>query len=125
MRLPDLFGIVGDPFDGYTLDYYPSRGTVRQYQRPTALSLATPTGGTDWENWRIYSELLPGGTALLLWNPTTGGLYLWEGATFDALAGAPSFTQYTLAATWQPTQAPSTLQLADFNDDGVPEPPRL
>jgi hypothetical protein len=85
------------------------------------VSLPTPTGGTDWQNWRIFSKLLPSGTALALWNPTTGGLYLWEEVRFSADTGALSFTQYTLAANWQPVATPSALQLTDVNDDGIPD----
>jgi hypothetical protein len=126
---PDLFGIVGDPTNGYTLDYYPNLDGAGMYDLPIALTLPTPTGGTDWQNWRISSKLLPSGTALALWNPTTGGLYLWEGVTFSGSAGefgepgsgTLTFTQYTLAATWQPTPTPSALQLTDVNGDGVPD----
>jgi hypothetical protein len=121
LAYPDLFGIVGDPTNGYTLDYYPDQDGIGAYYVATALSVATPTGGTDWQNWRIFSKLLPSGTALALWNPTTGGLYLWEGVTFSAATGALTFTQYTLAATWRPAPTPSTLQLTNVNDDGVPD----
>jgi hypothetical protein len=121
LAFPDLFGIVGDPTNGYTLDYYPNQGLTGAYYVATALSVATPTGGTDWQNWRIFSKLMPSGTALALWNPSTGGLYLWEGVTFNAATGVLTFTQYTLAATWRPATMPSTLQLTDFNDDGVPD----
>lgn len=120
--IPDLFGIVGDPTNGYTLDYYRNLIDVPGlWDFPIALAIPTPTGGTDWQNWRIFSKLLPSGTALALWNPTTGGLYLWEGVTFNADTGALSFTQYTLATAWQPTPMPSALQLTDVNADGVPD----
>jgi hypothetical protein len=118
---PDLIGIVGDPVNGYTLDYYRGFPVPGAYDFPTALSLPTPTGGTDWQNWRIFSKLLPSGVALALWNPSTGGLYLWEGVTFNVDTGALSFTQYTLSASWQPAASSSTLQLTDVNDDGVPD----
>lgn len=129
LSYPDLFGIVGDPTNGYTLDYYPTLDGIGFYDLPTALAIPTPTGGTDWQNWRISSKLLPSGTALALWNPTTGGLYLWEGVTFSGSAGGfgepgsgtLTFTQYTLATTWQPTPMPSALQLTDVNGDGVPD----
>jgi hypothetical protein len=121
LAYPDLFATIGDPTNGYTLDYYPNQDGPGGYYVPVPLTVPTPTGGTDWQNWKIYSKLLPSGTALALWNPTTGGLYLWEGVTFDPGTGALTFTQYTLAAAWHPVAAPSSLQLTDFNGDGVPD----
>ncbi|MDG6100919.1 hypothetical protein [Dactylosporangium aurantiacum] len=72
---PDLFAIVGDPVSGYTLDYYPNPGGTGMYFMANPTPLPTPIGGADWDAWRIASKLLPTGTALLLWNPSTGALF--------------------------------------------------
>ncbi|WP_344615160.1 hypothetical protein [Dactylosporangium salmoneum] len=104
---PDLFAIVGDPAYGYTLDYYPNPGFPGGYFMANPTPLATPDGGADWNSWRIASKLLPSGTALLLWNPSTGALYLWESITYDGTT--LHYTPYHLATNWQPAAA--SLQL--------------
>jgi len=105
---PDLFAIVGSPANGYTLDYYPNVGGTGAYYMPNPTPLPTPTGGADWNSWRIASKLLPNGTALLLWNPTSGALYLWESVTYDGTT--LHYTSYELATSWLPAAA--SLQLS-------------
>jgi hypothetical protein len=118
---PALFGIVGDPANGYTLDIYPELGGTLNYDVPAALALPTPTGGADWQNWRLASKLLPNGTALLLWNQGTGALYLWESVTYNPGTGTLSYTAYQLSSNWQQGAQLSTLELTDFDGDGVPD----
>jgi hypothetical protein len=118
---PDLMGISGDPTNGFDLTSYQSANGIGVYGLAVTLAVSTPTGGSDWQNWRLASKLLPSGMALLLWNPTTGALYLWEGVTVDQNTGAVSFTPYQLATSWLPGVALSTLQLTDVNADGVPD----
>jgi hypothetical protein len=119
--LPGLFAISGDPTRAYSLNYYQSFGAPGSWGFAAQLSATTPTGGTDWQNWRLAAKLLPSGTALVLWNSTTGGLYLWEGVTVDAETGTLTFTQYTLSTGWMAGVALPTLQASDFNGDGVPD----
>ncbi len=110
---PDLFAIVGNPSLGYTLDYYPNYNSTGAYYVANPTPLATPTGGADWESWRIASKLLPSGTALLLWNSSTGEVYLWESVTYDGLT--LQYTAYQLATDWQPGAAVQLTQDADGN----------
>ncbi|MEV4132535.1 hypothetical protein AB0J72_10250 [Dactylosporangium sp. NPDC049742] len=118
---PDLLGIVGSPANGYTLQYYASQNGTANFAFPTQLGTATPTGGGDWEHWRLASKLLPSGTAVALWNQSTGALYLWQGVTYDQGTGALAFTQFRLADAWLPGAQLSELQLTDVNADGVPD----
>ena len=111
---PDLFGIVGSPGAGYTLDYYVNYNGTANYGLPTPTPLATPAGGTDWESWRIASKLLPTGTALLLWNESTGAVHLWTSVTYDGTT--LHYTDHPLAADWHPGAASVQLtQDADGN----------
>ncbi|MEV0560741.1 hypothetical protein [Dactylosporangium sp. NPDC050588] len=111
---PDLFGIVGAPGSGYTLDYYPNFNGTGAYYMPNPTPLATPAGGTDWESWRIASKLLPSGTALLLWNGSTGAVHLWTSVTYDGTT--LHYTDHRLATDWHPDAASVQLtQDADGN----------
>jgi hypothetical protein len=121
LAYPDLLGIVGSPANGYSLEYYASQNGIGNLAFPAQLALTTPAGGTDWGNWRLASKLLPSGTAVVLWNRSTGALYLWEGVTYSPETGALAYTQYTLAASWLPGAELSALQLTDVNADGVPD----
>ncbi|GAA1381464.1 hypothetical protein GCM10009661_57920 [Catellatospora chokoriensis] len=119
---PDLFGTIGDAVNGFNLAYYRSVGTG-SFDFPAQLSNTTPTGGNDWNNWRIASLLLPSGTAMFLWNTTTGALYLWEAVTFadnGDWTGSAAYTQYLISANWQ-INPDVTLEAADFTRDGVPD----
>lgn len=119
--MPDLVGILGSATSGYHFEYYVSYDAITGfYQTPVDTAVSTPAGGSDWENWKISSKLLPSGTAVSLWNPTTGALYLWEGVTFDNDSGRLSYTPYRLSAKFFPG-AGATLRLTDFDADGVPD----
>ncbi|GAA1502669.1 hypothetical protein GCM10009827_014290 [Dactylosporangium maewongense] len=114
LAYPDLFGIVGAPGSGYTLDYYPNFNGTGAYYMPSPTPLATPAGGTDWESWRIASKLLPSGTALLLWNGSTGAVHLWTSVTYDGTT--LHYTDHRLATDWHPGAASVQLtQDADGN----------
>lgn len=64
------------------------------------------------------------GTAIYLWNRTTGALYLWEEFTAtdnqDGMTTSISYKQYKIAAKWN-KGASLTLEAADFTGDGVPD----
>src|SRR5262249_12280950 len=132
---PDLIGISGDQGSGYFLNFYQNLNGTGNYNVPypllgsTGSFVATPSGGSDWNHWVIATAQLPAGTAMYLWNPGTGGLYLWAGlhAAYDPNADswALSYTQYVIAdgtpaARWNQGAA-LTLQAADINGDGVPD----
>jgi hypothetical protein len=114
----DLVGILGDATNGYHLQYYPSLTFGYGWDLPVDTGAATPDG-SSWQNWKLASKQLPGGTALTLWNPSTGALYLWEGVRFDG--AALSHTQYELSANFLTGATDTTLRLTDFDADGVPD----
>ncbi|MDG4779432.1 hypothetical protein O7614_07200 [Micromonospora sp. WMMD961] len=119
--IPDLLGIVGDASNGYRLAYYPNYWATSLYL-PLPQGNATPTGGSDWQNWTLASTELTSGMALVLRNATTGDLYLWQGVTMTDNGdgtGTLSYTQYRLASGWNTGAAISSLIAADLNADGV------
>lgn len=117
----DLVGIVGSATDGYHFEYYPAGFVTGAYPGPVDTGVATPDGGRDWQNWQLSSKLLPSGTAISLWNPATGALYLWEGLKFDAGSGHLTYTQFQVSAHFLAGATGTTLRLTDFNADGVPD----
>jgi Concanavalin A-like lectin/glucanases superfamily len=66
----------------------------------------TPDGSFDWDSWTLATAQINGGTAMYLWNPTTGALDLWTGLTATDAANDGNFgnynllkyTQYTISA---------------------------
>lgn len=122
---PDFIGVSGSAVNGYHLTYYP-------LQADAALDIAsgeltanlTPTGGTDWQNWQLFSTQLPSGTAIYLWNSTTGALYLWESVHFTDNGdgtGSVSYDQYLISDNWNAGATFSTIETVDFTGDGVPD----
>jgi hypothetical protein len=123
--IPDFIGISGSATDGYRLAYYPL-----QADAPLDIALGeltadlTPTGGTDWQNWQLFSTEMWSGTAIYLWNPTTGALYLWESVRFSDngdFTGTISYVQYEVADHWNPGATFSTIEAVDFTGNGVPD----
>ncbi|WP_410809566.1 hypothetical protein [Micromonospora sp. 067-2] len=120
--IADLLGIVGDVTNGYRLTYYPNIGAPGLYLPRLPLSNATPTGGSDWQNWTLASTELASGAALVLRNATTGDLFLWQGVTMTDNGdgtGTFGYTQYRLASGWNTGVTISSLTAADLNADGV------
>ncbi|MGW3604316.1 hypothetical protein [Micromonospora sp. NPDC005161] len=120
--IPDLIGIVGDETNGYRVNYYPNIGAPGLYFPRLPLNNATPTGGSDWQNWTLASTELASGAALVLRNATSGDLYLWQGVTMTDNGdgtGTLAYTQYRLASGWNTGVAISGLTAADLNADGV------
>lgn len=118
---PDLLGTTAD---GTALNYFPNSDTPGGYAQTYALGTTTPTDGTDWNHWTLTtSQTSAGATNLFLWNPTTGGLYLWANLVTNLASnpGTLTFNQYTLAASGWNTGAALTLQAADVNADGIPD----
>ncbi|MCX4473399.1 hypothetical protein OOK41_24355 [Micromonospora sp. NBC_01655] len=118
--VPDLIGISGNATTGHHLTYYPSLGAPAAYFGVFHTTALTPTGGTDWNNWTIATAQLTGGTAMFLWNRTTGALHLWTDLTVDPDTGALSYTPYALSTSWN-TGANLTLRAADVGNDGTPD----
>lgn len=114
---PDLLAVMA----GGGLSFYAAYSGVGNFALPIATGAATPTGGTDWPNWRLASTSLPSGTAVALWNRSTGALYLWTSVTANPDTGALTYQQHLLSDHWLPGADVSTLQLADFNADGLPD----
>ncbi|NBE84542.1 hypothetical protein [Micromonospora rubida] len=117
---PDLIGTSGNATTGYHLTYYPNLGMPGGYIDVFHTTAATPTGGTDWNNWTIATAQLTGGTAMFLWNRTTGALHLWTNLTVDPDTGALSYTPYALSTSWN-TGANLTLRAADADNNGTPD----
>ncbi|MFI1197154.1 LamG-like jellyroll fold domain-containing protein, partial [Micromonospora sp. NPDC020750] len=116
---PDLIGTSGDATNGYHLTYYPNIGMPNGFNGPEAITAATPNGGTDWNNWTITTAQLAGGTAMFLWNRTTGALHLWTGLSYTDGTGQLTYTPYLLSTNWN-TGAPLTLHAAAAGDgDGT------
>jgi len=118
---PDLFAIMGSPAADSGLSFYATYPGVGNYPFPVATGAATPTGGTDWQNWRLASASLPSGTAIVLWNRSAGALYLWKSVIANPDTGALTYQQHHLSDSWLPGADLSSLQLTDFDADGVPD----
>ncbi|MFG2251609.1 LamG-like jellyroll fold domain-containing protein [Streptomyces mirabilis] len=121
---PDLIGTSGDSTAGYSrysLTYYQNQGgDWGTYAFPVNLTTLSPDGTADWDKWTIATSQLSSGTALYLWNKSTGDLYLWEQLAYDATSGNLTYTSYKVATGWN-TGASLTLQSADINGDGTPD----
>ncbi|GAB3137271.1 hypothetical protein GCM10027290_02700 [Micromonospora sonneratiae] len=114
---PDLVGTSGDSVNGYHLTYYTNGGWTGGYNSVIRTATATPTAGSDWQNWTITTAQLATGTAMFLWNRTTGALHLWTNLGFDAETGQLTYTPYALATGWN-IGTTQTLQAADIDSDG-------
>jgi hypothetical protein len=121
---PDLIAINGDGTDGYYLEFYPNNDGLGDYEVADQLSTPTPSGGTDWNHWTIATAQVPSGTAMYLWDSSTGALYLWEDLAYNMSTGALSYTQYVIAdgssAIWN-QGASLSLEAADMTGSGVPD----
>jgi hypothetical protein len=120
----DLIAISGDAINGYYLNYYES-GSYGSLLSPPQLEISTntPDGTPDWQNWKMTTTQVPSGTAMYLWKPSTGALYLWEGVKVKDngnFTGAITFTQYQISKSWNKGATFPTLQAANFVPGGVP-----
>jgi len=137
---PDLIGTAGNATTGYYLDYYESQNATGTWLsidsngdvgHARTIAHATPDG-SDWSAWRIATAQIASSIDMILWKPSSGALYLWSAlaVTDDAntlTATLAYTTQYTLddgstaATQWNKNASLSTLQVADINDDTVPD----
>ncbi|MFC0003706.1 FG-GAP-like repeat-containing protein [Micromonospora siamensis] len=115
----DLIGTSGDATHGYRLTYYQSFGVPGAYLNSGSLATPTPAGDLAWNQWTIATAQLTGGTAMFLWNRTTGALHLWKDLTLNPDTGQLSYTPYALP-TWQ-AGATVSLRAADVNADDIPD----
>ncbi|MFJ7899115.1 LamG-like jellyroll fold domain-containing protein [Streptomyces sp. NPDC096198] len=121
---PDLIGVSGDTANGYALNIYQAQGYIGGWVA-LPLTVNTPDGTGDWNNWTLATMQLPTGTggsstAMFLWNKTTGQLDLWEKLAADPGTQALSYTDYPIATGFH-TGQDLTLQAADINGDGTPD----
>ncbi|MCW3845560.1 hypothetical protein ONA70_36415, partial [Micromonospora yasonensis] len=114
---PDLIGTSGDATNGYHLTYYQNGATPALFFNPTILSTPTPTGGNDWDQWTITTAQLAAGTAMFLWNKTTGALHLWTDLTLNESTGELTKTSYNLGP-WN-TGKNLSLRAADIDSNGT------
>ena len=81
----------------------------------------SPDGTSDWSSWTIATAQLASGTAMYLWNATTGDLYLWTGLQLDsATHSILTYTSDKIASGWN-TGAHLLLRAADFSGSGIPD----
>ncbi|WP_052398350.1 FG-GAP-like repeat-containing protein [Streptomyces sp. NRRL F-5123] len=127
--LPDLLATMDNTLyltysftaNGYGFLLDPDWGTCASCYALTSLN--TPDGTQDWDSWTLATTQLPTGTALYLWNPTTGELDLWTGLGISTDGTTLTTTgQIQLAAAgWnQNPDHPLTLQAADLDGTGRP-----
>ena len=118
LTYPDLLAINGDSSVGFYLDYYESNGSAGVYSQPTQLSIDTPDGTADWQNWYIASDSENGSLNLLLWDQSTGQLIEWYDTTLSSTGTLGYAAAYTLAASgFETGQDLASLQLADAGTD--------
>ncbi|MHA6764620.1 hypothetical protein [Streptacidiphilus sp. PAMC 29251] len=86
-------------------------------------ALNTPDGTQDWNSWTIATAQLSSGTALYLWNATTGALDLWTGLSLSTPTGTTLATtgQYTIYSSGWNAGASRILRAADFSGNGIPD----
>lgn len=120
LAYPDLIAVTGDSNDSY-LAYYVNQNGVNNYSTPSALATTTPAGDMAWRTWTIATTQVASGTAMFLWQPSTGALYLWTQLSYNVGTGALSYTGYTLRTSGWNTGASLALRAADIDRDGVPD----
>ncbi|MEU4155632.1 hypothetical protein [Actinoplanes sp. NPDC026670] len=114
----DLIGIAERSDDTSALVYYPNNGTTGGYNETKPLTALTPTGGSDWNTWAITGAQTSTGTALFLWQASTGKLFLWNKLLYNSETVAIVYQQHLLSNSWN-TGKTLTLRAADFNIDGT------
>ncbi|WP_123555350.1 LamG domain-containing protein [Kitasatospora cineracea] len=125
---PDLLAVTGGDLvlhwsttsNGYG-NTDPDWGSICLANCTVLTALNTPDGTRDWDQWKLATAQLAGGTALYLWKPATGALHLWTGlkATTDGTTLTTTGT-YTIAASGWNTGKNLTLRAADLTGSGIP-----
>jgi hypothetical protein len=122
LDFPDLLATASPDNTSLALYLLPNGSDAGLYDLTLQLTNTTPTGGTDWTNWKLASaQNTSTGTNLYLWNTTTKALYLWTSLTAVdngddtySLSG----NQYKVTSTWNPSNV-NSLEAADLNTDGT------
>ncbi|HEV3172088.1 MAG TPA: DNRLRE domain-containing protein, partial [Actinocrinis sp.] len=126
---PDLFATINNQLylftskttNGYSNDVSQGFGLCSQ-DCDVLTSLNTPDGSQDWNSWTVATVQLASGTAMYLWNPSTGQLDLWTGLSLAGNGSTLSTTgAYVIAANWNTNVAGLVLHAADINGDGIPD----
>ncbi|MCW3843134.1 FG-GAP-like repeat-containing protein, partial [Micromonospora yasonensis] len=117
--IPDLIGTSGNATTGYHLTYYQNGAAPGLYFNPAPLTTTTPTGDMNWDQWTLTTAQLAGGSAMYLWNKTTGALHLWTDLTVNPDTGQLTYTPYNLGL-WNAGQN-LALRAGDVNADGAPD----
>lgn len=128
---PDLISIAGDA-SGYGLNLFEAHTGTGAYSSPLSLYadahfavLNTPDGTPDWDKWALTTTQLSTGTAMFLWNKSSGQLDLWENLAatdinVDLQTATLTHTDYPISTTFTPAVG-TTIQAADVNSDGIPD----
>ncbi|MFI1524231.1 hypothetical protein [Kitasatospora cineracea] len=83
--------------------------------------LNTPDGSQNWNDWTLATTQLADGTAMYLWKPTTGALYLWTGLSKPNNGNTLTTThQFTIAASGWNMGKSLQLRAGDISGTGVP-----
>jgi hypothetical protein len=119
---PDLIGTTGDANIGYYLEYYVNNNALGDYTSIIdPLTTQAPDNTLNWNQWSIATAQMASGTAMFLFNKTTGALYLWTNLAHVPYSSYLTYTPYTLRASGWNTGANISLQAADINHDGTPD----
>jgi hypothetical protein len=121
LAYPDLIAVGGNATVGYYLDYYPNMDFIGGYAVADQLSVNSPDGTLDWNQWTIATAQLPTSTAMFLWKKSTGALYVWTNLAHTPFGTDLNYTPHTLAASGWNTGATISLEAADINRDGSPD----
>ena len=118
-ELAELIGTTSGTAGALT--YYYGATTSGGYNYAIELTSATTPGGDyAWDQWTLASAQLSTGTALFLWEASTGELDLWKDLSVNVDAGTITYTPFRLRASgWNPSTT-LTLQAADIDSDGNP-----
>lgn len=113
----DLIAISGDASNGYYLNYYANTIGLLDADPQFFIHTNTPDGTPDWQNWKMTTTQVASGTAMYLWKPSTGDLYLWEEVSVHDngdSTGTIDYTQYKIAKDWNTGATLSTFQATVF-----------
>ncbi|WP_370082482.1 LamG-like jellyroll fold domain-containing protein [Streptacidiphilus sp. MAP12-16] len=93
----------------------------------TLANLNSPDGNQDWNTWTITTAQLSSGTAMYMWQPSTGKLALWTGLHLDTttkstltIANQYTFDDGSQGHQWNLGKN-LILRAADFSGAGIPD----
>ncbi|WP_370082474.1 hypothetical protein [Streptacidiphilus sp. MAP12-16] len=93
----------------------------------TLANLNSPDGNQDWNTWTITTAQLSSGTAMYMWQPSTGKLALWTGLHLDTttkstltIANQYTFDDGSTGHQWNMGKS-LILRAADVTGAGIPD----